>query len=171
MNSTAPTHAEILNGLLNACALNDYGAFNPGGLRLTDQSGRVETAAEAIEKFCAFGGQGWLCIAENPEILILPDQSGALDEFCSQAKPCWPRCGELVNDKKSLHLRQINHSWEISVLEDDKASDGVWRDTSLLATNGGRLRYRVGYELCNHGGLEEFRPTISRFLGFSSEER
>jgi len=133
-----------------------------GGTEVSSEE--VASAEEAMARFLAFGGEGWLCTAESREIHTLRSTSPWSPEF--RRKP-WPLWGELVYGERSLHLRRTSDGWSLVTLTSNKNIEGIVLETSYLAKGGGRMRYLVAYTLQTINDLEELRPDACRFLGFT----
>lgn len=123
-----------------------------------------DTAAAALAAFAGFGGQGWLCTAEERQAEIFSNLQG------QPVKGRWPRWGELVNGERSLHLRHTGHCWTLAELRTEEDPEGVLIETHYLG-EGRLLRYQVSYPLTAVDGLMQHRPHCSRFLGFAQGER
>ncbi len=125
----------------------------------------VTDCSEAMKIFTAFGGQGWLCTAEDKTILsFYPDKP-----LPPGVNSAWPLWGEAADGEKSLHLRRYETGWRITELEKQAAGDGILLRKQLLARSGPPLVYEVAYSLEEKCGLDELRPTACRFCGFDRQ--
>lgn len=124
-------------------------------------------AAEAVRRFVAFGGEGWLCASDSPDI-----RRFSAGKPPALAPGAFPLCGEATIGPESLHLHRTAAGWELVTLRRDPP-DGegqLLRESALLARDAqGKLRYETAWRLENSDGLEEIRPYAYRFIGFSAE--
>lgn len=137
--------------------------------KLTLSSETTDDAGKAIDRLRQFGGEGWLCATDSPEIRRFSPSSPM-----SVSAGCFPLSGEAVSGKRSLHLHRVAEGWELVTLIREDSSDGsqVLVSTSLKARDGqGWLSYETAWEPEDVAGLQELRPYASRFTGFLSRSQ
>ncbi len=137
--------------------------------RLVPAIEHVPEAGPALEKFLAFGGEGWLCATDSPDIR----------RFSHGARPAvaqgaFPLCGEAVNGQASLHLQKASSGWDLVCLrrEAAEAEGQIILESRLLAGDGaGDLRYETAWQAADAAGLAESRPYAYRFAGFAPRSK
>lgn len=155
-------------GELISTLLHNAGCTMPLGFRhgciLVTETIEFDAADKALQYFCNFGGNGWLCTAESAEILSFNKESSSLTDQ-------WPRWGELVTGdrKKSLSLRHTGSCWTITLLEDAPASakEGLILPVQYLGRKC-PLTYDVFYDLNTVNGVDQYTAICSRFTGFAA---
>ena len=147
--------AELL-ALLNKLKLAEA---RPGVI--SSESEYSDDPARVLQSFLEFGGEGWLCLAQTPEILVFPRDAGMVPP------DGWPVCGELANGGSSLHISRAGKGWCVSHLTEMPDGDGVVLSRTLLRRGGGGvLSYDVSCAARDLGGLTEWKPEQYRFTGF-----
>ena len=127
-----------------------------GSLSATKRSWReMKDVSEAIRNFTP--SEGWLCFTDRVVLLdALEVDTGIL------------LSAELVNENKSLHIRQQGDGWVgwFYSCDSNSESKGILVEQSFLGTRktqGKKLCYQTFWTEDNYGSLQ---PVISRFSGF-----
>ena len=145
--------------------------------RLERQSRIFEKATEALSEFIRFGGEGWLCIAENPEILRFTPGNPLLGSVVENS---FPISGEAAVESKSIHLSRGDSGWvltEISRLASQEDDDLIVRTNFRNRTDRNEvLTYETYWKAINvdeNDGdeQEELRPCCFRYVGFTPVEK
>jgi hypothetical protein len=138
--------------------------------RLECRSHVEADAAVVFQKLREFGGEGWVCLADNPVVL----RFGTANPFPEPAgKVPWLVSAEAAKDNESLHVARDAAGWiltEIS-LADAKTQDDILLESTLKARAGGSdLKYDTSWCPKTQLGLEEIRPVAFRFAGFAAKQ-
>ena len=136
-------------------------AFQPG--RIETASRRVAAPEEALAAFRDFGGEGWLQIAEDEEIVVF---SSALAEASG-----WPVAGEASREDASLLLVREEEGWTLveSRRQPPANDDDLIAVTEFRRRDAeGKLRYETHWTAVEVYGQTEIRPVAYRFAGFST---
>ena len=139
--------------------------------RLDCQTECVTDAAQAIARFRALGGEGWLCSAESKEIRRFSPAQPLPDPAASSP---WPLCGETANGTTSIHLQRGTDGWFLTTLvrRDAVSPDDVLIKSVLQARDGqGDLCYETAWRNQAVAGIDELRPHAFRFIGFANQEK
>lgn len=140
----------------------------PGTGSFRAVSERVETAAEAIRGFLAFGGEGWLCHTGSAQVLRI--RAG---QATSVPEGAWPECGEAHNGAESLRLSPDGAGGWTLVRYVPDAADGFLVEHRFHARDGNDA---LLYEVCwkqreaADGLPAAYRPVLSRFVGFGDKK-
>lgn len=155
--NTLKTH-EILNKAFRELPHT----FVPGFLEVRTEA--VSTAEEALRRISEFGGEGWIQLAEQKEILTFEDNSPL------GTNEGWPVQAEAVRGDISISLTKDPDGWILAFIEKHPPRD----DTDLLAAaefrrrdGGGTLCYETYWTKKDVFGQWEIRPEAFRFSGFS----
>ncbi len=140
--------------------------------RLERQSRIFEKATEALSEFIRFGGEGWLCIAEKPEILRFTPGNPLLGSVVENS---FPISGEAAFESKSIHLARGDSGWavtEITRYASQEDDDLIVRTKFRNRTDRNEvLAYETYWKAINVDesdgeDQEELRPHCFRFVGF-----
>lgn len=142
--------------------------LSSGAIRVLDRDSwrsRIEPDRQkALDEFLGFGGEGWLCLADQRELLRLSAEGSTPMRTGS-----WPWKGEWYAGPVSLHLSRCESGWELTYLESAPSveSASVLAERRFLDHDHRTLlRYHVEWAPCQVGDHDELRPVRFRFLGF-----
>ncbi len=136
-------------------------SFEPGRLEVKMET--VDGPEEALNRFIDFGGEGWLQMADRPEIVVFsPEKPLSINSGR-------PVRGEAASAAGSLLLESASGVFSLSLIEKKQAET----DSDLIAASrfrrrdgGGVLEYETFWTKKDVFGINEIRPEAYRFAGF-----
>ena len=135
--------------------------------RLECRSTMETEAAVVFRKLQDFGGEGWVCLTDNP-VAVRFGLSKPLAETASTSR--WIVSAEAANGAKSLHIARCAAGWTLTqiVFADPQTPEDVIVESNLKARDDrADLIYETSWQLQEQSGLMEIRPVAFRFAGFA----
>lgn len=135
--------------------------FEPGRLEVKTET--AEDPESALQRFADFGGEGWLQMADRPEILVFsPDRPLSVQGGR-------PVRGEAASGDSGLLLESASGAFTLSFVVKKHADC----DADLISISGfrrrdggGTMEYETYWTKKDVFGIWEIRPAAYRFAGF-----